>query len=54
MHRVYCVALDLSAEFGILWQNEPMVVTTVVSVVLYTSAQSPERVVSASLGVTAP
>ncbi len=54
-HRVYCVALDLSAEFGILRQNEPMVVvTTVVSLVLYTLAQAPERVVSASLGVTAP
>ena len=35
-HRVYCVALDLSAEFGILRQNEPMVVvTTVVSLMLY-------------------
>ena len=45
----------LSAEFGILRQNEPMVVvTTVVSLVLYTLAQAPERVVSASLGVTAP
>jgi hypothetical protein len=40
-----CVALDLSAEFGILRQNEPMVVvTTVVSLVLYTLAQAPERV----------
>jgi hypothetical protein len=40
-------------EFGILRQNEPMVVvTTVVSLVLYTLAQAPERVVSASLGVT--
>jgi hypothetical protein len=28
--------------------------TTVVSLVLYTLAQAPERVVSASLGVTAP
>src|SRR5688500_8874599 len=38
-HRVSCVALDLSAEFGILRQNEPMVVvTTVVSLVLYTLA----------------
>ena len=54
-HRAHCVALDLSAEFGILRQNEPMVVvTTVVSLVLYTLAQAPERVVSASLGVTAP
>jgi hypothetical protein len=36
-------------------QNEPMmVVTTVVSLVLYTLVQAPERVVSASLGVTAP
>lgn len=44
-----------SAAFGILRQNEPMVVvTTVVSLVLYTLAEAPERVVSASLGVTAP
>ena len=52
-HRVYCVALDLSAEFGILRQNEPMWWSPkVVSLVLYTLAQAPERV--ASLGVTAP
>jgi hypothetical protein len=48
------VSACLSAEFGILRQNEPMVVvTTVVSLVLYTLAQAPERMVSASLGVTA-
>jgi hypothetical protein len=42
-------------EAGILRQNEPMVVvTTVVSLVLYTLAQVPQRVVTASLGVTAP
>lgn len=47
--------IDLSAEFGLLRQNEPMVVvTTFVSLVLYILAQAPERVVSASLGVTAP
>jgi hypothetical protein len=31
-----------------------VVVTTVVPLVLYTLAQAPERVVSGSLGVTAP
>jgi hypothetical protein len=39
-------------QYDTVWAM--VVVTTVVSLALYTLAQAPERVVSASLGVTAP